>query len=278
MTDNWTDDTLVMGSTALRMRLYRAVASGASPLVLHLHGGAFVAGEPSCGENISCLLAKAGAVVLSVDYPLAPQHPFPEALNLSFAALVQIHKQRAKWGRRGSRLFVAGEEAGANIAAALALMARDQQMPPLAGQILLSPMLDPCLATKSIRAAEAGPVGCKWADGWQRYLGTPEKGAHPYAAPLGSTRLRGLAPALVITAEDDPMCDDGLAYARRLREGGVPVCTHVLAAPTRWPDAITCTGVCTAGWQAEVARLFSQFLSAPSETGGAGDPLHTIRA
>jgi acetyl esterase/lipase len=137
-----------------------------------------------------------------------------------------------------SGIFVAGEEAGGNLAAALALMARDQHAPPLAGQILLSPMLDACMATCSIRQAEAGPVGCKWADGWHQYLGSADKAAHPYAAPLGSSRLAGVAPALVLTAQDDPMRDESLSYARRLRESGVAVQEHILAGPTGWPNAL----------------------------------------
>jgi acetyl esterase/lipase len=137
-----------------------------------------------------------------------------------------------------SSIFVAGEEAGGNLAAALALMARDQHTPPLAGQILLSPMLDACMATCSIRQAEAGPVGCKWADGWHQYLGSADKAAHPYAAPLGSSRLAGVAPALVLTAQDDPMRDESLRYSRRLRESGVAVEEHVLAGPTGWPNAL----------------------------------------
>ena len=137
-----------------------------------------------------------------------------------------------------SPLLVAGEEAGGNLAAALALMARDQQSPQLAGQILISPMLDPCLATRSIREAEAGAVGCKWADGWHQYLCSPDKAAHPYAAPLGSTRLAGLPPALVLTADDDPMRDESLSYARRLGDFGITVQQHVLRGPTGWPDAL----------------------------------------
>ena len=214
-------------------------AAQAAPLVLHLHAGAFVTGTLDTGRTVATLLAEAGAIVLSVDYPLAPAHRFPEALHRAFAALVKLHEERARWGSKKSRVYVAGEEAGGNLAASLALMARDQQAPPLAGQILLSPMLDPCLATRSMRQAEAGPVGCRWADGWQNYLGSAVQAAHPYAAPLESSRLARLAPALVVTAEDDVLRDESLRYAQRLRDAGVAVREQVLSAPPGWPCALT---------------------------------------
>ncbi|MBS7539200.1 alpha/beta hydrolase [Ancylobacter lacus] len=263
----------------LKLRLHRPAAPGrAVPLVFHLHGGAFTGGSCECGACIAGLLAEAGAVVLSVDYPLAPAHPFPAALNLCFAGLGTLHRERAAWGRRASPIFVAGEEAGANIAAALAMMARDQGGPPLAGQILISPMLDPNLATCSIRQAEAGPVGCKWADGWHRYLGTADKAAHPYAAPLGARRLGGLAPALVLTAEDDPMRDESRAYAARLRECGGTVCERVLPAPTRWPDALGETACAPSDWIGSLRTIFSTFLASPSASGGLERPSDVVGA
>ncbi|MDQ3272894.1 MAG: alpha/beta hydrolase, partial [Pseudomonadota bacterium] len=133
------------------------------PLVLHFHAGAFVAGSLSQGACVAGLLADAGAVVVSVDYPLAPAHPFPQAVETAYAALAWAWKARNKLAGRSVRLFVAGEEAGGNLAAALALVARDRDSPRLAGQLLLSPMLDACMATASLRDVHAGPVGCTWA-------------------------------------------------------------------------------------------------------------------
>ena len=115
----------------------------------------------------------------------------------------------------GARVYVAGEEAGGNLAAAAALMSRDRLEPELAGQILLSPMLDPCLGTESQRDAEVGRAGCKWADGWRRYLCRAGNADHPYAAPGSSMRLAGLPPTLLVTAQDDPMRDETQSYARR---------------------------------------------------------------
>jgi acetyl esterase len=244
MTTICTEELCEVGALSMPVRIYGAKPGAGSPydrvqpLVLHLHGGAFVGGSLDAGRTVSTLLAEAGAIVVSADYPLAPEHRFPDALQATFEALNWLHRSRARWVGRKSGIYVAGEEAGGNLAAALALMARDQQGPPVAGQILLSPMLDPCLATCSMRRAEAGPVGCKWADGWRQYLGSADKAAHPYASPLGSSRLADLAPALVITAEDDPMRDECLSYAQRLRESGNVVQQDVLSAPSFWSDAL----------------------------------------
>jgi len=264
MATSWTEETIETGpALATPVRVYRSgdVGSGPMPLVLHLHGGAFIDGSLDSGRVIPTLLAEAGATVVSVDYPHAPKHRFPLALQTAFGALKWLHKSRGRWSNRKSHLFVAGEEAGGNLAAGLALMTRDQQMPPLAGQILLSPMLDPRMATCSMRQAEAGPVGCKWADGWHEYLGTPDKAAHPYAAPMGSSRLAGLAPALILTAEDDLLRDESLNYARRLRAAGVTVDQHVLPAPTGWPCAFTNPTPADGGWTAAVREHFITFLA-----------------
>lgn len=269
-TTTWTEETIETGlAQTVRARVYRpsTVPAGEVALVLHLHGGAFVDGSLALGRVVPTLLSEAGATTVSIEYPHAPQYRFPHALLVAFDALKGLHKTRGRWSNRKSQLFVAGEEAGGNLAAGLALMARDQQTPPLAGQILLSPMLDPRMATCSMRQAEAGPVGCKWADGWHEYLGTPDKAAHPYAAPMASSRLAGLAPALVLTAEDDLLRDESLNYARRLHASGVAVDQHVLAAPTGWPCAFTNPSPADSAWTAAVRErlgiFFARTLGAP---------------
>lgn len=230
--------TLAARPVPLAARIYAVEGAGKSPvLVMHLHGGTFNDGSLDTGEAVATMLARAGAAVVSVEYPLAPEHRFPDMLELAFGGLEAISKNRSRWAAKGAQLYVAGEEAGGNLAAALAMMARDRRGPPLAGQILLSPMLDSCLGTYSLREAEGGPVGCRWADGWHDYLGSPDKAGHPYAAPLGASRLAGLAPALLITAEDDPMRDEAVDYGRRLQEAGVAARCHVQPAPSNWPEA-----------------------------------------
>jgi len=234
---------------------------GAVPLVLHFHGGAFVSGGLDSGSAMARLIADAGAVVVSLDYPLAPAHPFPQAIDCGFAALTWAQRHRAKLAGEGAPLLVAGEEAGGNIAAAVALMARDQRHPPLAGQILLSPMLNPCMATASLRAADAGVKGCRWAQGWKQYLSRPDDCSHPYAAPGPSMRLAHLPATLLLTASDDPLRDESLDYARRLRAAGVAVREAVVPGPTGWPGSCLNPSSYEAPWAKGVQTHVQQFLS-----------------
>ena len=263
MTVTKRDETFALDNAELKVRIYAArPAMIETPLVFHLHAGAFVAGSLDMGGPVATLLAEAGAIVISADYPLAPRSGFPQTLKLLFEALTRISQKRGTWAGRKSPLLVAGEEAGGNLAAGLALMARDQRTPALAGQILLSPMLDARLATESVRKAAAGPVGCKWADGWHQYLATADKACHPYAAPLGCSRLGGVAPALIVTAQDDPMRDELLAYAARLRASGVTAQEHVLHGRTEWPCSLAEPDSLNAPWIGELGAYFSKFLAA----------------
>lgn len=204
-------------------------------LVLHLHAGAFVAGTPREGARVAAVLAAEGALVASLGYPLAPQQPFPDALEAVHAALVWLQRQRKKLHATGLPLLLAGEEAGGNLAAAAALAAHDRGAPPLHGQILLSPMLDVCTGTASQRDAQANAAHCPWAEGWRQYLSCASDVLHPYAAPGRALRLAGLPPALLVSAADDPLRDETRAYAARLREAGVAVSEARLDGPTGWP-------------------------------------------
>ncbi|MDB5885162.1 MAG: Alpha/beta hydrolase fold-3 domain protein [Polaromonas sp.] len=251
-------------------------AGAALPLVVHFHAGAFVAGSLETGSCIARLLADAGAVVMSLDYPLAPSHPFPHALQAGYAALMWAWKARGKLAGKGAPVFVAGEEAGGNLAAAIALMARDQQLPMLAGQVLLSPMLDACLGTASLRGAQAGPVGCTWADGWRDYLSRLDNAGHPYAAPGAATRLASLPPTLLLTAQDDPFRDESLAYAVRLRGAGRVVHGAVLPGPTGWPGSYLQPASHEAAWAPAVQQQFKNFFSDLSGGAASGDAAHTL--
>jgi acetyl esterase len=274
MATRWTDEEIPAGGQALPARIYRgATPSGAAPLVLHLHAGAFVSGSAETGSVVSELLADAGAVVVSAEYPLAPTYPFPNAVQSLFKALTWLQINRPHGVSKKSGLFVAGEEAGGNLAAALALMARDQQEPALAGQILLSPMLDPNLATCSMREANAGVADCQWATGWHQYLGSADKAAHPYAAPINSSRLASVAPALIVTADDDLLRDESLRYARRLRESGVAVREHVLSGPTHWPCALANPALAERPWAGTVRELFRSFLTKKASNQQSADAL-----
>jgi len=209
------------GLTAVLHPARRPLDGGNRALLLFMHGGSFTSGSAESAAARSALLAEAGADVVSLDYPLAPEHPFPTGLSAAFDALQAIAAKPAKLtGSAQTALFVAGEEAGGNIAAALALMARDQHAPKLAGQLLISPMLDPQLGSASMREGECGGCECIYAKGWQAYLGDGIRADHPYATPLNATRLAGLAPALVLSIAGHPLNDEARRYAAALREHG----------------------------------------------------------
>lgn len=238
----------------------------AAALVLHLHAGAFVS-EPS--QGIPCvvrLLLQAGASVLSLRYPLAPAHPFPQAPSAAFDALRHLHRLRRHYAAPAARVFVAGEEAGGNLAAAAALMARDRGEPPLAGQILFSPMLDACVATASLRQAKAGPVGCRWADGWSRYLPRATDAFHPYATPGSAWRVSGLPPTLLVTSGDDPMRDETQAFGERLRHEGVPTQVVLLPMPTEFPKPYLDPPEAESDWARPAREALRKFLLGPPST------------
>jgi acetyl esterase/lipase len=256
------DDTLLLidAEPALPASIHRGSERPPHALVLHLHGGAFTAGVPEDGASVADLLADAGALVVSLDYPLAPAHPFPQPVEAAYTALDWLARHRRRLGAAGAPLVIAGEEAGGNLAAAAALMARDRGGPALSGQILLSPMLDVCVATASLRRAHAGPVGCKWADGWRQYLPQACDATHPYAAPGASVRLAGLPDTLLLTAVDDAMCDETCAYAQRLRDAGVPVHESVLPLATGWPASYRQDGPARPPWAQAVVEQAHRFL------------------
>ena len=255
---------------AMDVRMYgKRVAGGGMPLVVHFHGGAFVAGDLDSGSTVARMLAGAGAVVVSLAYPLAPKNPFPAGVEAGYDVLAWVYKNRVKLAGQGARIFLAGEEAGGNIAAAVSVMARDRGHPPLAGQILLSPMLDPCVGTASLRKATADATHCKWADGWLQYLRCPMDAEHPDAGPGGSRRLADIAPTLVLSGADDPLRDEAKAYAERLRNAGTNVTYSVMQAAENWPDALTLpvNGECACG--VAVKQHFRAFFEATAKPAAA---------
>lgn len=262
-----TDSTLALpGHGELRLRQYGRKRPGTRgrPLVLHFHGGAFTSGDLDSGACLARLLAEADAVVVSVAYPLAPANPFPQAVEAGYAALEWLQKQRVKLAGADPRIYVAGEEAGGNLAAAITLVARDQGHPALAGQLLVAPMLDPCTGTPSLREATCDMAGCKYTEGWQHYLRSPRDAEHPYAVPGRVWRLAGLPPTLVLTGADDPMRDEALAYAHRLEAGGIPVRIGVLAPVTGWPDSLADARVQDCPCASEAREHLRAFFQAPT--------------
>ncbi|ONH23021.1 alpha/beta hydrolase [Pseudofrankia asymbiotica] len=201
--------------------------------VLNIHGGGFVVGDISIDDG-SCLdLVRAlGVVVVSVDYRLAPEHPFPAPLEDCYAALEWLAKSTADLGVDPTRIAVRGISAGAGLAAGLALLTRDLGGPPLCFQFLGVPEIDDRLDTPSMRRFVDTPV---WnrpnaVISWNSYLGeglpgTP--GVSPYAAPARATDLAGLPPAYISVMEFDPLRDEGIAYAQALLAAEVPVELHL---------------------------------------------------
>ncbi len=267
------------GGCSVAVRIYgKKRAGGNAPLVIHFHGGAFITGSLDSGEPMASLLAQAGSVVVSVDYPLAPAHPFPQAVEAGYAVLEWVYKHRVKLAGAAPRIFLAGEEAGGNLAAAVTLVARDRAHPPLAGQILVTPMLDPCVATASLREAIGPQVQCIWSEGWGKYLKNPMDAEHPYAVPGQTQRLAGLPATLVMTGSDDPMRDEAQRYAERLEAGGIPVTFSLLDGQTGWPASLTeeaaasdCSA-CEVSVRRQLAEFFQPATPPPQTTGQGSAP------
>lgn len=210
------------------VRVYKPdqLAGVASPLVLYIHGGGFFSGDLETHDPVCRAIAKrAQAVVVAVDYRRAPEHIYPAAGHDCYAALRWIASSGPELGGDPARLFVIGDSAGGNLAAVVALMARDSGAPVLAGQVLIYPMTDGTFAFNS--QVENGLIppftvlDCVYA--WQLYLPPNVDRRHPYISPVLAESLSGAAPALVITAGLDILVDEGTAYADRLREAGVIV-------------------------------------------------------
>ena len=239
----------VEAGTELPVRVYTPVTrgSGLSPGLVFFHGGAFVICDRFT-EELRCLryAAEAACVVVSVDYRLAPEHPYPAGVEDCFAGLEWTVAHSSDLGVDPGRVGVAGSSAGGALAAAVALMARDRGGPALVFQLLNYPVIDDRMQTPSMQAFDATPLWTSGstADMWQYYLGDPgERGeVSPYAAPGRSTDLSGLPPAYVLTAELDPLRDEGIAYASRLMEAGVPTELHTVAGACHGFDIIAGDG------------------------------------
>ena len=203
------------------------------PAVLYIHGGGFVVGDldtehAGAGATVDAL----GVVVVSVDYRLAPEHPFPSGLEDCYAALLWLAKESGELGVDAERIAVCGQSAGGGLAAGLALLARDRGGPSLCFQLLGIPELDDRLETPSMVAFTETPMWNRPSAerSWRYYLGEGANGdTSPYAAPARAEDLSGLPPAYVSTCEYDPLRDEGMVYALRLLQAGVSVELHQFA-------------------------------------------------
>ena len=206
-------------------RVYVPPGSGPFPVAMMFHGGGWVIGDLATADCQSREVCRgAGVVVVSVDYRLAPEHRFPAAAEDCYAATVWTAENAGRFGGDGGRLAVVGDSAGGNLAAVVALMARDRHGPPLAFQLLVYPVTDGAnFETASYRDNAEGylltAAAMQWF--WNHYAPDAAQRQHPYASPLLAESHAGLPPALVLTAEYDPLRDEGEAYAAKLAAAGV---------------------------------------------------------
>jgi acetyl esterase len=220
------------GAPQVPIRIYRpkAAADGPRPAIFEIHGGGFMTGsidmmDPWC-QHVAVAV---DAVVVSVEYRLAPENPFPAGLEDCYAALGWTATEAASLGIDPARIAVAGQSAGGGLAAATALLARDRGGPALRFQLLEIPELDDRLDTPSMRAFTDTPLwnrpNAEWS--WRHYLGPDHAGeVSHYAAPARAKDLSNLPPAYVSTMEFDPLRDEGILYALALLQAGVPVELH----------------------------------------------------
>jgi acetyl esterase len=213
---------------SLPARLYIPGKDPAYPLFVLLHGGGFVIGDLDTADNMARFICKrAGCVVLSIDYRLAPEHCFPAAPQDCFAALVWAAQHAAELHADPRRVLVGGDSAGGTLSAVAAQMARQKGAPHLAGQVLFYPSTNSAaLDTGSYQEFGERSLGLPKRDiEWflDQYTPDPKDRLDPRVSPLLEKDLHGLPPALVVTAEFDVLRDEGEAYARRLEAAGVPV-------------------------------------------------------
>jgi acetyl esterase len=210
----------------LPIRVYQPGSDGPLPVLLYFFGGGWTLGTIDTCDAICRRLANAvPCVTVAVGYRLAPEHKFPAALHDCHAAVTWIARRAGSYGGDAHRLAVGGDSAGGNLAAAVSLYSRDHAGVRPAAQLLVYPNTDYLADTPSRRenADEAffNDRSVTWY--WTHYLADPADGVSPYASPLRAGDLSGLPPALVITAEFDPLRDEGEQYAKRLADSGVPV-------------------------------------------------------
>jgi acetyl esterase len=222
------------GEVGVRIYTPRPLAAEETlPIVLHFHGGGFIAGSVDTHDAIARhLCAHAEAIVIGVDYRLAPEHPFPAAVDDAYGALSWAAEHAAEIGGDPSRIAVAGDSAGGNLAAVLCQLTRERRGPAIAFQALLYPVVDFDLATPRASMAQFGGgdffLSVHDMEMFRSHYFTDVAGQmrDPHASPLVAEDLSGLPPALILTSECDPLRDEGKAYADRLAAAGVPVQYH----------------------------------------------------
>jgi acetyl esterase len=218
------DASLPGDSGPIPARIYRPSTPMPHAAIVFYHGGGWVAGDLDTHDNACRAFAhRCNAAVISIDYRLAPEHRFPAAAEDAYAALQAVAAHAGSLGIDARRIHVMGDSAGGNLAAAVALMARDRRGYQPARQLLIYPVIAPDFDTRSYEEFAEGHLltrsAMEWF--WQQYAPGDRFDASPYAVPSRAASLAGLPPALVVTAEYDVLRDEGEAYARRLHDEGV---------------------------------------------------------
>ncbi len=210
----------------LRLRVYEPDDGRDRPALVYYFGGGWTLGNlETCDALCRALTNAARCVTVSVQYRLAPEHPFPAAVEDSHAGFAWVAGHAAELGVDPARVAVGGDSAGGNLAAALCLLARDRGGPSPRHQLLVYPNTDHAWDPEALRAFEDPLLFNRWSVAWywKHYLADERDGSNPLASPLRAASLAGLPGATVITAEYDPLRDQGERYAERLREEGVKV-------------------------------------------------------
>ena len=218
-------DRYIPGPTAdLHVRIYRPSEAKDLPAMVYFHGGGWVLNFLDIYDaELSSLANKSDSVVIAVNYQKAPEHPYPIPFDDCYATYLWVHQNAESLGIGSSRIGVGGESAGANLAAAVALKIRDTSGPSLAYQLLINPCAERDFNSASYQSFATGyglsRQGMQWY--WEQYLQGNEHDQDPYACPSTAKDFSNLAPAIVVTAEFDPLKDDGVKYERLLRQAGV---------------------------------------------------------
>jgi acetyl esterase/lipase len=243
------------GGPPVVVRTFRPTAdapAGGRPALLDIHGGGFIVGSIEMELGFGVQLARElGVVVVTPEYRLAPEHPFPAGLEDCYATLRWLHEAADDLGVDRDRIGIGGQSAGGGLAAATALLARDRGGPALCFQFLGIPELDHRLDTTSMQTFTDTPM---WHRGnailsWQHYLGPDPGEVSPYASPSLATDLSGLPSAYVTTMEFDPLRDEGILYALRLLEAGVSVELHSFPGTFHGSGLVTTAAVSRRGGQ-----------------------------
>ncbi|MGN6090543.1 MAG: alpha/beta hydrolase [Actinomycetales bacterium] len=248
------------GGQTLRVRTYVPEGASRAPGLLWIHGGAFAFGFAELDDDLcSRLAADAGYIVVSPDYRLAPEHPFPAGFDDVYAALQWLASADCDLPVDARCLAVGGSSAGGALAAVVAQRSRDEQGPSLALQILSCPVIDNALATDSMRRYFDTPIfSARDAElMWQRYLPVGQPPPR-YAVPGRAADLSGLAPSYVLTADLDPLRDEGVDYARRMIAAGNQVELHHLPGTFHNFDAVVPTAAVSQQIHREYVRALTR--------------------